>query len=118
MPFWVLALLGVLYDSLTGLPLGSSSLLYVALFMLLLSQIRHVYKEGFLVKWSFFAASMLAFTGLQWLLMLAIMQKAYPLGAPLLQWVMTVACYPFVHLLCDRLAAVASMRRWHLQHMK
>ncbi|MGE0754474.1 MAG: hypothetical protein AB7L92_04875, partial [Alphaproteobacteria bacterium] len=118
MPYWFLGLAGIINDLLQGLPPGITALLYVMFLIIVQSQIRHIYKENFLMKWGFFTGLMFVMQGVQWLLMAVITGQNYPLVMPLIQWITTAGCYPLVHLLCNKINQRAMERRWHLQHVK
>lgn len=115
-PYWFLFLSGILTDALQGTPLGVSSILYILFLLILLSQLKHVYKEGFILKWVFFAVLLLVIMGIQWVCMLVVTSQFYPLSAPLVQWLVTVGLYPLLHVCFTRLASAAAHRRWKLQH--
>lgn len=118
MPYWFLGIAGLFNDSIVGLPLGISPLLFVLFLIILQSQIKHIYKEGFLIKWGFFSGLSLVILALQWLMMAVLSSSAYPLLTPFIQWITTMGCYPLVHLLCNKITETAAARRWHLQHVK
>jgi len=116
MPYWFVFLLGLLMDAVTGLPLGLSSLLYIAFLILLHSQRKYIYKEGFVMKWAFFAA-LLAAPNILSCLMLWLFYAYLPALTPvLLQWLLTVCCYPVMHKGFDRVFDYILSRRWQLLH--
>ncbi len=51
MPYWFVFLLGVVSDSLTGMPIGISSVLYMIFLLVLHAQHKYIYKEGFIIIW-------------------------------------------------------------------
>lgn len=116
MPFWFLFLLGLAMDAPTGMPLGWTSLLAMLFLLLLRSQRRYVHKEGFLVKWGYFAALLLVMQSLGWLLLSWSGGVAAPMLPALIQWALSVACYPPAHVAFDFLEEHIHDRRWHVLH--
>src|SRR4051812_36744897 len=69
MPYIFVFAVGLVMDAVTGLPLGLSSLLFVFFLGMLHAQRKYIHKEGFVIKWGYFAA-LLAVTGsLNWIIL-------------------------------------------------
>jgi rod shape-determining protein MreD len=116
MPYWFVFLLGLCMDALAGPLLGLSALVGVVFLALAKAQYKYIHKEGFTLQWAYFALLLAAAGALQWL-MLALF-GGVPLGAgnAFMQWLLTVACYPLLHRLCDVLYRFIGQRRNLLLH--
>lgn len=116
MPYWFVFLLGLVTDAVTGMPLGLSSLLYIFFLALLHAQRKYVHKEGFVVKWGYFAALMAVLGSLNWILLSLFHSRAMSFEPAFLQWFLTVCCYPFLHNAFDGMQDYMHSRRWHVLH--
>lgn len=110
------ALVGLLVDVATALPLGLSALSYALFVMMVRSQRKYIYREGFIAMWGYFSMLLLALQLVSWGFASSYYAIRLPMGSALWQWVLTVALYPLLHVLCIPL--VESMARIHyrLQH--
>lgn len=115
-PYWFLFLLGLVTDAVTGQPLGLSSLLYMLFLALLSWQRRHFHKEGFTVKWAYFAGLFLAVLAAQWVSLSWMQAKLFPVAAALVQWALTAGCYPLAHAGFDAVERMIHNRRWQILH--
>ncbi len=115
-PYWLMFLIGLVLDTVTGLPLGLSSLIYILFLWLLLAQRRFFHKEGFLIKWIYLAALLLAVAAVNWLLLSWYNTAAMPVLPAVMQWLLTVACYPVLHKIFDLLEEHIHTRRWEILH--
>jgi hypothetical protein len=59
---------------------------------------------------------LLIITGLMWLCLSWYEAKAMPFISAMVQWVLTVACYPVAHKLLDLLEQHIHTRRWEILH--
>ena len=118
MPYWFVFLCGILVDAVTGLPLGSSSFLYVFFVLLLRMQRRYVHKEGFLASWAFFSALLLVTSGIQWLMITSLGKTTHALFPLFMQWLITVCCYPFISRIFNVVHAFVSSRKFTLLHTR
>lgn len=116
MPYWFVCFIGVLSDAATGQPLGLSALLYLFFLTTLHAQRKHIIKEGFMIRWSGFALMVIALCALQWLFFSIFANRVYTFFPAILQWLLTVCCYPIFHKAFDTLAEHIHMRRWKLIH--
>lgn len=116
MPYWFVFLFGLIMDAVSGLPLGLSSLLYVVLLALLHTQRKYIYKEGFVVKWGYFSLVLAVVDGLEWIILSLFHGQAQGVWPVLLQWLLTVGCYPVLHTLFDALYDYTHARRWRILH--
>ena len=97
MSLWALAAIGLFVDVATGLPLALSALCYCLFFLLVRSQRKYIYKEGFAAMWGYFALLLLVMQCAGWG-MVAFYQQAFPpIGSAVLQWFLTVMLYPPLH---------------------
>lgn len=116
MPFWFVFLLGLVLDAVMGLPLGLSSLLYIFFLVLLHAQRKYFHKEGFMIKWGYFAALLGAVCAFNWLILTLFNARAEAFFPGFLQWFFTVCCYPFMHKGFDELYEYIGSRRWQILH--
>jgi len=116
MPYWFVFILGVVMDSITGLPLGISSLTYVFFLMLIHTQRKYIHKEGFVIKWGFFAVLLAVADIANWLLLAFFYSHAQVVAPALVQWLLTVCCYPVMHKICDGVYGYVHARRWQVLH--
>lgn len=116
MPYWFVFLLGLVMDAVTGVPMGLSSLLYIMLLALLHTQRKFIHKEGFVIKWAYFALVLAVIASLNWILLSVFYGRAATLGPAFLQWLLTVCCYPIFHRLFDGLYHYVHSRRWQVLH--
>jgi rod shape-determining protein MreD len=116
MPFWFVFALGLIMDAVTGMPMGLTALLYVFFLAMLHAQRKYIHKEGFIIKWGYFAM-LLAVTGaIHWLLMLFLNGQGQGVATAMIQWLLTVCCYPLFHRCFDMLYGHIHSRRWQLLH--
>lgn len=102
LPVWLVFLLGLLQDLLTGMPLGVSVLAMVAMHLFVSSQRRIFVNASFLMLWVVFALFSASALALAWL---AGSLLAGALADPrllLLQYVLTVGVYPCLAWLFGR----------------
>lgn len=99
--YWVVFVIGLMIDAAQGAPLGLSSLLYMLFLSILNSQRRLLHKEGFLSKWGNLAGLFALIAGLNWLLLSWFHAQAMPVVPAVIQWGLTVACYPVLHKLFE-----------------
>lgn len=115
-PVWFVFLLGLVVDSASGLPLGFSSLAYMLFLGLLYWKRRHIHKEGFAVKWRYFAGALAAVLLAEWLCLSWVYARLLPVPAVLVQWAVTAGCYPLAHAAFDTLDRWMYERRWKILH--
>lgn len=97
MNYTFLFILGLVQDILLSLPLGGSSLIFMLFRMLIVSQQRMFGKETFWGLWLWFAVmSALAFGG-YWGVISFAAGSPMPLKESVVQWLLTIVCYPLVH---------------------
>ena len=116
MPYWFLFVLGILIDSVTGLPLGSTSLEYMLFLILLQSQRKYIHKEGFVIKWGFFAGLLAAASLFNWASLSFFYSHMQIVLPVLIQWLLTVCCYPVLHKFFDGIYEHIHSRRWQILH--
>lgn len=116
MPYWFVFLIGLVMDSISGLPLGLSSLLYIFFLALLHAQRKYIHKEGFIVKWGYFAVLLAVMSSLHWIMLSLFNSRAESFFPSFLQWFFTVCCYPFMHKGFEGLYDFIHTRRWQILH--
>ena len=103
LPFTFLFLLGLLEDTLTGLPLGVSSFVNLVFALMLMRERKNFGKTMFGTMWLGFVSLCLFAVVLQWVIMSIYLGKFLPVAGHLLQWVATCLAYPLVHLALTRI---------------
>jgi len=116
MPYWFVFLLGLMMDAVMGLPLGMSSLLYMLFLMLLHAQRKYIHKEGFVIKWGYFAGLLGIISFLNWAMLSLFNSRSETFSPAILQWFLTICCYPFMHKGFDGLYEYIHSRRWQILH--
>lgn len=92
--------IGLLEDFISGGVVGVRSLLYLIIYLLILSQRRLILKEPFPVVWAIFAFSTAMYL-LSSLLIYRMFDGAFSFSlAVLIQWMVTAASYPLLHQIC------------------
>jgi len=99
LPKWLVFVIGFFQDSLYGYPPGVSSLTYLLLWWVVVSQRRYLVKEPFWVLWTGFVlvAGLLVFSN--WVIMSLYFGQLFLTETIVMQYVFTVLAYPFIHLL-------------------
>ena len=116
MPYMGVALIGLLTDAATGLPLGLSGVLYCLFVSLLTAQRKYIYKEGFVAAWGYFALLLLLLQALTLLALFMMHGVFYSVTHALVQWALTVALYPLAHRIFYRIAEAMSHQRYRWLH--
>lgn len=102
LPYTFLFVLGLLEDTLTGLPLGVSSFVNIIFALMLLRERRNFGKTLFGTVWLGFVSLSLVACALEWLILSIYFGMMLPMAGHLLQWVSTCFVYPPMHLLFTR----------------
>jgi rod shape-determining protein MreD len=103
LPPLLLFILGVAFDLITGAPLGLTSLVFLITRAVVLRQRRFFDGRQFAFVWFGFTLSAAGAVGLIWLAGTLLGGVFLDLRPVLLQWVLTVAFYPLVSWLLQRL---------------
>lgn len=91
---------GLLQDLLLGAPLGLSSLLGLVFMWGVSAQRRFAYKEGFLPLWLIFSLALLIYCLMQFIAYTIYAGQNVLSSAVIMQWLVSILLYPFVHMLC------------------
>lgn len=116
MPFWFVFGLGLVMDAVMGQPLGLTSLIFIFFLIMLHAQRKYFHKEGFVIKWGYFALLLAVTSIMNWVLLSFFITHSYPFVPAFLQWLMTLCCYPFMHKGFDGLHDYIYSRRWQIMH--
>ena len=116
MPYWVVFLIGISIDAATGQVLGLSALLNLCFLQVVHMQRKYIHKEGFVIKWGYFAVLVGAYQLGAWAIVSFIAGHWMPLGTAFFQWVLTVCLYPFMHKAFERINTHIHHRRWQIIH--
>ncbi len=114
MPYWFVFMIGMVMDAVMGTPMGLTSLVYMAFMLLLHAQRKYIHREGFVVKWGYFALLLGATGSLNWFGLALFRVQTEGLGLAFVQWGLTVCCYPVMHRMFDSLYEFINMRRWYI----
>lgn len=97
LPYIFLFVLGLLQDTLAGLPLGISSFANV-LFAWIVSDRAHITSNmSFKMIWRKFAVLSFAIIMLEWLIICLYYNRLYPFSPELGAWISTLLAYPLLH---------------------
>ncbi|MFT6332108.1 MAG: rod shape-determining protein MreD [Lentimonas sp.] len=101
---WFLFILGVIADSITGIPLGITSLIYIIVVKLFnnLNQ-KLIIKENFIQLLIKFAIFSFATVFMKWLFLSIYFLQIYNIINPLIQLFITINLYVFMHKLFNLL---------------
>lgn len=113
--FLGLVVLGLVVDVATALPLGFSALATIAFFLLVRTQRKYIYREGFVAMWGYFALLLMLFQLACWA-GYGYFYGVAPLGSALLQWVFTVLLYPLLHYILYPWVEKIGHARYRLLH--
>ncbi|NBX02752.1 MAG: hypothetical protein EBR02_01535, partial [Alphaproteobacteria bacterium] len=116
MPLWFVFALGIVMDSVMGQPLGLTSLLNIFFMLILFAQRKYIHKEGFVIRWGYFAMFLGGYQLLAWLVLSLWAAQMLPLGAAFLQWLLTLCIYPIFHKAFEVLSLHIHHRRWQIIH--
>jgi rod shape-determining protein MreD len=113
---WMLSCLGLVVDVATGLPLGISAISYFLFFILIVTQRKYIYREGFTSMWVYFALLLLGMQAAAWGLVSFTSREVMPMGNAVMQWLFTVMCYPLLHFFLYPWVEKLSNARYRLLH--
>lgn len=111
-----LVLLGLVIDVATALPLGFSALGLCFFFLLVRSQRKYIYREGFAVMWGYFALLFMVLQLVCWAAYSYYYGQRAPLGSAMIQWVFTVLLYPLLHYMLYPWVERIAHARYRLLH--
>ena len=94
MPFSIVFVIGLLYDALTGAPLGIASFVLLLCYWMVCSQRRLLVGKSFIVVWWGFMVVAICATALEWLLFSILAGAVMPVRPALFQSLMTMAVFP------------------------
>jgi rod shape-determining protein MreD len=98
-PFWFIIVISCILDILQGMPFSVSSLVNVIFQITVIMQKRFFIKNPFIVVWFGFILFSLGSCALKWIILSALKGEVIILKAVIIQWLFTLAAYPWVHLL-------------------
>ena len=111
-----LAMIGLVVDVATGLPLGFSALGVCAFFLLVRTQRKYIYREGFAAMWGYFSLLLMLLQITSWVGYAYFYGHAAPFGTLLLQWLFTALLYPLLHTILYPWVEKISHARYRLLH--
>lgn len=107
MPLWFIFLLGVFQDAFYGtfidtdgiIPIGTTSLVLILIRTLVIAQQKVFIKETFIMVWCGFVIFALGAVLLEWVMFMGLAGSLYLPNEIIIQWAVTIMCYPLVHLI-------------------
>ena len=111
LPPWYVFVLGLLMDTLSGLPLGLNALILVAVHWVVRMQRLYLMGQSFLGLWIGFALTCFLSASAQWSLYALISRTLVPVGPSLASAGLTILLFPLISLLLilvHRILPVAS----------
>ena len=111
MPPWYVFVLGLLMDTLSGLPLGLNALILVAVHWIVRMQRVYLMGQSFLGLWIGFAVTCFLSASAQWSLYALVSRALVPAGPTLASAGVTILVFPLISLLfiaVHRILPVAS----------
>ena len=100
LPLSVLLSIGIVSDSIQGLPLGFHSILFLSSSMILLTQRNFLYHQAFPLIWAVFCLSLIFYKTLEQVILRSFMEFPFSLLNVLLSLTFTILLYP----LCAKLS--------------
>lgn len=116
MPYWFVFCMGLIMDAVTGLPLGLTSMLLIIFLLMVHAQRKYFFKEGFIIKWVYFAVIYAATAMLNSAMLAFFFAQPKPQLPVILQWLITLCVYPLLHKCFDAVYEHIHDRRWQILH--
>ena len=91
-----LFLIGLIQDIILGAPLGITSLVYIALHHIILSQRKILLHQPFLILWAVFTLPALCISLFLWTAGSALTLSVLPILPVILEFLLTILCYPLI----------------------
>lgn len=102
LPLSCLLVVGIISDSIQGLPLGFHSILFLSSSLILLSQRNFLYYQPFPLIWAVFSLSLIFYKILEQLILRSFMEFPFSPANLVLSILLTVLLYP----LCAKLSSL------------
>lgn len=96
LPFWMVFLIGLLQDLLSGDALGVSSLVFLAVYGAVVAQRRFFISRSFMMIWAGFIVVAGGVVILSWALHGLILGRAVHMGPAVFQYLTSIAAYPLL----------------------
>lgn len=103
MPYWFVFLLGLVRDSIAGIALGMSSLVFILFRLFILSQQRYFARETFWANWFGFGIAASLALAVGWVIAVIYARALFSIDSVGMQWVFTFGLYPLLHILFNKL---------------
>ncbi len=110
MPYWLIFLLGLLFDIIFGLPFGASSLQFLILSWITKSQRDTVMKQPFITMWGISCLILIVAALIQWAVNSLYYKQLYQISDVLIQFMLTATIYPLFHKLMNLLFKLCEYR--------
>ena len=116
MPYWSVFAVGLFVDAATGQVFGLSALLNLFFLLTVHVQRKYIHKEGFVIKWGYFAMLLAGYQLAIWMVTSFIAGHWLALGTAFFQWLLTLCLYPFLHKAFEKINTHIHHRRWLIIH--
>jgi len=100
LPYWFVFVVGVLQDTIFGLPLGSNALIYLLLRAYVTVTRKGRLKFFFFQIWKSFIITASMASILQWALYSFLWDQPLPLSSFVIQYALSCILYPLIHRVC------------------
>ncbi|MBI1276323.1 hypothetical protein GC177_10205 [bacterium] len=117
-PYWFVFLYGLLHDSLLGIPIGTSSFIYLVTYVLVVLQRGFVAGGNFLRTWALFSVFILGVELAYWFIGTVCFGEHIKLANFVMQAVLTVCVYPCFHGLYGFIFYVITRNTPLIRHAK
>lgn len=109
--------MGLVFDALSGLPLGLSSLFYIIFLFVVQTKSKNLQKEAFVMEWVYFAVIFSVMSAGQWVVLSMVHKTILDIVPALIQLLVTIGIYPMLHKFFDVVEQKRQDRRWFLSHV-
>ena len=103
LPLWAVFILGILYDLLSGVPLGLYILVFLSVYGIVVSQRRFIIGKSFLIYWMGYGAVALGAAFESWLVASIWYLSFLNLESILFQFSISFGIFPIVAWICLRM---------------
>jgi len=115
LPFWLVFVLGICFDLLTGFPVGGTAFVLLNVQWLLREQRRFLHGQPFFVLWLSFALLCYAVLFMQWSIFSLFSWHVMPLIPVITNTLLTISLFPFIVILFHNLRKMLLAVSEHVQ---
>ena len=101
---WALFIIGIIKDSIAGLPLGITSILWILFVMLLVNLKKKIPENSPMVfYWIMFLLASFVYWFVEWMILSSYYQQILPLPVKLQLWVLSGLIYVPLHIMFNKI---------------